>query len=128
VAFLISAADSIAIGAAFGTRLSPIHFLPTVAATSTSSQFSVLPPRRRAKNALHYVLKYIGPRAVAPWRRTGRHRVIGRNLKPRPSRSFVGEAVGLDTANAARDYIHLYSSDRDTLAASPDRIQRGGNH
>lgn len=36
----------------------------------------------------------------------------------------VGEAVGLQNGNAARDYIHLYNGDADMLAASLDRIQK----
>ena len=36
----------------------------------------------------------------------------------------VGGAVGLDTSDASRDYIHLYRGDRAALAGSLDRIQR----
>jgi hypothetical protein len=36
----------------------------------------------------------------------------------------VGTAVGLETSTASSDYIHSYRGDRDTLAASLDRIQR----
>ena len=61
VAFLMFASDSIAIGEASSQRLSPIHFSPTVAATSIPSRFGVLPPRRRAKNALHYPFQQIKP-------------------------------------------------------------------
>jgi hypothetical protein len=39
----------------------------------------------------------------------------------------VGGAVGLDTANASRDYIHLYRGDREALARSLDRIQRAAS-
>ena len=35
----------------------------------------------------------------------------------------VCQAVGLDTNTAASDYIQLYAGDKDTLAASLDRIQ-----
>jgi hypothetical protein len=36
----------------------------------------------------------------------------------------VGEAAGLDFAEASRDYIHLYGGDGDGLAASLERISR----
>ena len=36
----------------------------------------------------------------------------------------VCQAVGLDTNSAASDYIRLYQGDRETLAASLERIQR----
>lgn len=35
----------------------------------------------------------------------------------------VSQAIGLDTTTAASDYIQLYAGDKDTLAASLDRIQ-----
>jgi hypothetical protein len=35
----------------------------------------------------------------------------------------VGGAIGLDTSDASRDYIHLYRGDREALASSLDRIQ-----
>ena len=35
----------------------------------------------------------------------------------------VGEAVGLDTREASRDYLHLYHGDRAALTQSLDRIQ-----
>jgi hypothetical protein len=35
--------------------------------------------------------------------------------------------VGLNTADASRDYIHLYRGDRDALASSLDRIQRAAS-
>ena len=38
--------------------------------------------------------------------------------------SFVGEAVGLHVADAARDYIHLHRGDPDALASSLERVQR----
>jgi hypothetical protein len=44
--------------AAFGATFSPIHFQPTAAATSTSSQFGIVPPRRRAKNALRCTIPH----------------------------------------------------------------------
>jgi hypothetical protein len=36
----------------------------------------------------------------------------------------VGHAVGLDVADASRDYIHLHRGDSDALTASLDRIRR----
>lgn len=36
----------------------------------------------------------------------------------------VCQAIGLDTNTAASDYIRLYAGDKDTLAASLDRIQQ----
>ena len=36
----------------------------------------------------------------------------------------VGQAVGLEVADASRDYIHLYHGDSATLTASLDRISR----
>jgi hypothetical protein len=39
----------------------------------------------------------------------------------------VGGAVGLNTSDSSRDYIHLYRGDRGALAASLDRIQRAAS-
>ena len=39
----------------------------------------------------------------------------------------VGGAVGLNTSDASRDYIHLYRGDREALAVSLDRIQRAAS-
>jgi hypothetical protein len=36
---------------------------------------------------------------------------------------IVGEAIGLQVGDAARDYIHLYRGDRDGLLASLDRVR-----
>ncbi|MEK6677579.1 MAG: ArdC family protein [Planctomycetota bacterium] len=36
----------------------------------------------------------------------------------------VGQAIGLDTAAAASDYIQIYCGDKNTIAESLDRIQR----
>lgn len=47
-----------------------------------------------------------------------------RELEAEAVAFVVGEAVGLDTSEAARDYIHLYRGDSQALAASLDRIQR----
>lgn len=46
-----------------------------------------------------------------------------RELEAEAVAFIVGEAVGLDVADAARDYIHLYRGDRDALMASLDRIR-----
>jgi hypothetical protein len=41
-----------------------------------------------------------------------------------PAEEFVvGEAIGLQVGNAARDYIHLYHGDRDGLLRSMDRVR-----
>ncbi|MBI3411393.1 MAG: DUF1738 domain-containing protein [Planctomycetes bacterium] len=37
---------------------------------------------------------------------------------------IVSQAIGLDTNSASSDYIQLYAGNKDTLAASLDRIQR----
>jgi hypothetical protein len=36
----------------------------------------------------------------------------------------VGEAIGLETHSASRDYVQLYNGDQDTLAQSLEHIQR----
>jgi hypothetical protein len=36
----------------------------------------------------------------------------------------VGQAIGLEVAEASRDYIHLYRGDGNALTASLERIQR----
>jgi hypothetical protein len=46
-----------------------------------------------------------------------------RELEAEAVAFVVGEAVGLDVGDAARDYIHLYRGDRDALLTSLDRIQ-----
>jgi antirestriction protein ArdC len=46
-----------------------------------------------------------------------------RELEAEAVAFVVGEAVGLQVADAARDYIHLYRGDRDGLLASLDRIR-----
>jgi len=40
---------------------------------------------------------------------------------------IVGGAVGLNTTDASRDYIHLYHGGREALAGSLDRIQRAAS-
>jgi hypothetical protein len=47
-----------------------------------------------------------------------------RELEAEAVAFVVGEAVGLNAREAARDYLHLYRGDRDGLAASLDRIRR----
>jgi antirestriction protein ArdC len=47
-----------------------------------------------------------------------------RELEAEAVAFVVGEAIGLHTAEASRDYIHLYRGDRDALAQSLTRIQR----
>ena len=46
---------------------------------------------------------------------------------PTLSASLRSLHAGLKTADASRDYIHLYHGDRDALAASLDRIQRAAS-
>jgi hypothetical protein len=47
-----------------------------------------------------------------------------RELEAEAVAFVVGEAVGLDVAEASRDYIQLYHGDREALTQSLDRIQR----
>ena len=47
-----------------------------------------------------------------------------RELEAEAVAFVVGEAVGLNTSDASRDYIHLYRGDREALCGSLDRIQR----
>jgi hypothetical protein len=47
-----------------------------------------------------------------------------RELEAEAVAFVAGQAVGLDVAEASRDYIHLYRGDAEALAASLDRIQR----
>jgi hypothetical protein len=47
-----------------------------------------------------------------------------RELEAEAVAFVVGQAVGLEVADAARDYIHLYRGDSNALAASLDRVQR----
>ena len=37
---------------------------------------------------------------------------------------MVGAAVGLDTTDSSRDYIHLYRGGREALAQSLTRVQQ----
>ena len=50
-----------------------------------------------------------------------------RELEAEAVAFVVGGAVGLNTSDASRDYIHLYRGDRDALASSLDRIQRAAS-
>ena len=50
-----------------------------------------------------------------------------RELEAEAVAFVVGGAVGLDTSDASRDYIHLYRGDREALAGSLDRIQRAAS-
>ncbi len=50
-----------------------------------------------------------------------------RELEAEAVAFVVGQAVGLEVAEASRDYIHLYRGDAAALAASLDRIQRTGS-
>jgi hypothetical protein len=47
-----------------------------------------------------------------------------RELEAEAVAFVVGEAAGLDVAEASRDYIHLYGGDSGALAASLERISR----
>jgi hypothetical protein len=46
-----------------------------------------------------------------------------RELEAETVAFVVGEAVGLNSREASRDYLHLYHGDREALAKSLDRIQ-----
>ena len=50
-----------------------------------------------------------------------------RELEAEAVAYVVGSAVGLNTADASRDYIHLYRGDRDALASSLERVQRAAS-
>lgn len=50
-----------------------------------------------------------------------------RELEAEAVAFVVGEAVGLDTREASRDYVHLYRGDPEALAQSLDRIQRAAS-
>jgi antirestriction protein ArdC len=63
------------------------------------------------------------------------HEVLHRDADRRRSRDareleaeavafVVGQAIGLEVADAARDYIHLYNGDNEALTESLERIQR----
>ena len=46
-----------------------------------------------------------------------------RELEAEAVAFVVGSAVGLDSADSSRDYIHLYRGDREALSHSLARIQ-----
>jgi len=50
-----------------------------------------------------------------------------RELEAEAVAFVVGEAVGLETRDASRDYLHLYHGDREALTQSLDRIQRAAS-
>ena len=50
-----------------------------------------------------------------------------RELEAEAVAFVVGEAVGLNVGQSARDYIHLYRGDREALSGSLDRIQRAAS-
>jgi hypothetical protein len=50
-----------------------------------------------------------------------------RELEAEAVAFVVGGAVGLNTSDASRDYIHLYRGDRAGLASSLDRVQRAAS-
>ena len=50
-----------------------------------------------------------------------------RELEAEAVAFVVGGAVGLNTSDASRDYIHLYRGDREALAGSLARIQRAAS-
>lgn len=92
-----------ALGASFGGRIKVLRGLPP------AEEFMVL-----AHEWAHELLHRSGER---PGRDT-------RELEAEAVAFVVGEAVGLDAGEAARDYLHLYRGDREALEASLDRIQR----
>ena len=47
-----------------------------------------------------------------------------RELEAEAVAFVVGQAIGLEVADASRDYIHLYRGDSNALTASLERIQR----
>ncbi len=50
-----------------------------------------------------------------------------RELEAEAVAFVVGDAIGLGTSDASRDYIHLYRGDREALSGSLDRIQRAAS-
>jgi hypothetical protein len=47
-----------------------------------------------------------------------------RELEAEAVAFVVGGAVGLNTSEASRDYIHLHRGDREALSGSLDRVQK----
>jgi hypothetical protein len=50
-----------------------------------------------------------------------------RELEAEAVAFVVGGAVGLNTSDASRDYIHLYRGEREALSDTLDRIQRAAS-
>jgi hypothetical protein len=50
-----------------------------------------------------------------------------RELEAEAVAFVVGGAVGLNTSESSRDYIHLYRGDREALVGSLDRIHRAAS-
>lgn len=50
-----------------------------------------------------------------------------RELEAEAVAFVVGEDIGLNARQSSRDYLHLYSGDREGLAQSLDRIQRAAS-
>ncbi len=81
------------------------------AGLSPAEEFSTL-VHELAHERLHH-----GPDAERPGRTV-------RETEAEAVAFVVGEAVGLQVGSASADYIQLYRGDKETLAASLDRIQR----
>jgi antirestriction protein ArdC len=80
---------------------------------SLASEFAVL-----AHEFAHELLHRSGDRPESRDRR---------ELEAEAVAFVVGQAIGLEAAEAARDYIQLYRGDASALAASLDRIQRAAS-
>jgi antirestriction protein ArdC len=93
-----------ALGLSCGGRIRVLNGL------SAASEFAVL-----AHEFAHELLHRSGDRPES--RDT-------RELEAEAVAFIVGQAVGLEASEAARDYIQLYRGDATALAASLDRIQR----
>jgi hypothetical protein len=50
-----------------------------------------------------------------------------RELEAEAVACVVGQAVGIESVSAARDYIHLYRGDREALTSSLDHIQHAAS-
>jgi antirestriction protein ArdC len=96
-----------ALGLSCGGRIRMLNGL------SAASEFAVL-----AHEFAHELLHRSGDRPES--RGT-------RELEAEAVAFVVGQAVGLEAAEAARDYIQLYRGDATALAASLDRIQRAAS-
>jgi len=49
------------------------------------------------------------------------------SMMPATRAHVVGEGIGLQVAEAACDYIHLYRGDREALTSSLDHIQHAAS-